>query len=300
MVRALGVAAAVIGLIVGSLFVVVAAFTGISTSSGERFFNCQCDSAIGPDTSVTTTSTPNSTVCDSEDEWDPSDVPTTNPYASMTVAPDDTEASQYHRDCLSAMESAPLQTPASRKPNTGFAVECARRLALAQVGTFAYESESAPAQMTRDVLYEASAASSTGHCSLPAGGGGPGREGTTPPTAHYDSTVPTGSCAHSTDQKIVDLPNTIAEQGLCGQRVHLDAVSPGDLIFWDYRDHAPTRVGIAVEWTCAAADPVAAECTAVARPRVVAADPSTGRFEVLDLPVDGDARAKRVLAGVEN
>ncbi|TLG12430.1 hypothetical protein FEK35_10975 [Nocardia cyriacigeorgica] len=289
-----------VAVVIGFLFLVVASFAGVSSSSGERFFNCQCDSAIGPDPSVTTTSTPNSTVCDSEGEWDPSDVPTTNPYASMTVAPDDTEISDWHRDCLSAMTSAPLQTPASRTTNTGFAVECARELALARVGARADGATSAPAEMTREVIYEASAALSTARCVLPSGGDVSGSEGAASPTEQSRYTLPTGSCAQTADQIVVDLPNTIAGQGRCGQRVQLDAVSPGDLIFWDYRDHAPTRVGIAVNWTCAAADPATAQCTAAVQPRVVTADPASGRFAVLEIPGDGDARAKRVLAGVAN
>ncbi|MFE3445386.1 hypothetical protein ACFXNW_20350 [Nocardia sp. NPDC059180] len=303
MTKALGAAAAVVAVIVGSLFVVVAAFTGVSTSSGEQFFNCQCDSAIGPDPSVTTTSTPGSTPCDSEGEWDPSGVPTTNPYAKLTIAPEDTEISDYRRECLAAMTgtaSPPLQTPAARKSNAGFAVECARELAVARVGQPSGGSNSAQAEMTREVVYEASVALSTGRCVLPAGGDVSGGDGVVAPTVQSGYTLPTGSCAQTTDQTVVDLPNTIAGQGLCGQRVRLDAVSPGDLIFWDYTDHAPTRVGIAVDWTCATVDPDTGKCTAVRPPRVVAADPATGQFAVLELPSDGDARAKRVLAGVEN
>ncbi|CCF62146.1 hypothetical protein GV791_25250 [Nocardia cyriacigeorgica] len=263
----------------GALFVVVAAFTGISTSAGERFFNCQCDSAIGPDPSVTATASPTSGVCDSDEEWDSSGVPTTNPYASLTVASGDTEITEWRRDCISAMASAPLQTPATSKTNTGFAVECARELALMRVGSQAEPLDSAPAAMVREVIYQASAALTSGRCDTPAGDTSE-PVGAGVPAGQAEYTHPTGSCAQNSESTVVELPSRLADQGLCGQRVQLDAVSPGDLIFWDYRQHAPTRVGVAVDQT-----------------RVVTADPSTGQFAVIEIPAGGDARAKRVLAG---
>ncbi|WP_195007226.1 hypothetical protein [Nocardia cyriacigeorgica] len=274
--------AAVIAVFGGFLFVVVASFTGISTSSGEQFFNCQCDSAIGPDPSATQTSsqspTPGATPCDSEGEWESSGVPTTNPYAEMTVAPGDTEVSDWHRDCLSAMSSAPLQTPATDKTNSGFAVECARELALARTGEPASAVSSAAAEMVREVIYEASVALTTGRCAVAAEGGG-----IAVPTAQSGHPQPGGSCVQTSDTSVIDLPGTIAGQGLCGQRVKLDAVSAGDLIFWDYRDHAPTRVGIAVD-----------------RTRVVTADPATGQFGLMEINSDSDVRVKRVLPGTES
>ncbi|NEW40684.1 hypothetical protein GV794_01400 [Nocardia cyriacigeorgica] len=229
-------------------------------------------------------------------------MPTTNPLVSITIAPDNTEISDYHRACMSAISSMapPLQIPALRRPNTGFAVECARELAYAQVGRRADVSSSAPVEIVRDVMYEASAAASTGSCLVPVSGATDGSTDPAVPQASSGYTEPTGSCAQTTRQAVVYLPNTIAGQGMCGQRVRLDAVSPGDLVFWDYRDNAPTRVGIAVEHTVVVAtDPDTGEFAA-GQTRVVAADPATGEFAVLDVPSDSDARAKRVLAGAEN
>ncbi|MBF6398080.1 hypothetical protein IU438_20065 [Nocardia cyriacigeorgica] len=292
-------AVATILTIVGPLLVLLAAFTGITNSAGERYFSCQCDSAIGPDPSVTEAAAPGSSVCDSDEEWDPADVPTTNPFLSMTPAPDETEISDYQRACLSAISSAsaPLQVPALRRTNAGFAVECARELAYARVGSRA--DGSASAAVVRDVIYEASlAAVSTGNCV--AGSRADGASGGAVPRVEPGTTAPIGSCGPTTPQAAVALPDTIAGQGLCGQRVRSDAVSPGDLVFWDYRDNAPTRVGIAVEPTrVIATDPDTGEYTA-GYMRVVAADPATGEFAVLDVSSDSDARAKRVLAGEPN
>lgn len=296
-------AASALAAALGFVFLVVAAFSGISDSASSQFVNCQCDSAIGPNPSATTapSTVPGSTPCDSDEEWDPSEVPTTNPLVSMTVAPDDTEISDYHRTCLSAIASgsAPLQTPASRKINTGFAVDCARELAYAHVGRRAEGSSSAPVEMIREVIYEASAAVSTGNCVVPAGGETSGSPDAAPP-AEGGHTVPTGSCSSTTVQSAVYLPNTIAGQGLCGQRVRLDAVSPGDLIFWDYRDNAPTQAGIAVEYTQVVdTDPDTGEFSA-GYMRVVTTDPRTGEIAVLDISSGTDARAKRVLPGEAN
>ncbi|MEV6427500.1 hypothetical protein [Nocardia sp. NPDC051463] len=66
-------------------------------------------------------------------------------------------------------------------------------------------------------------------------------------------------------------------QGLCGQRVDLVAISSGDLIFWDYRNSAPTRVGIATDST-----------------QLVTVDPS-GRVIHSAIPTANDVRVKRVL-----
>ncbi|WP_280482249.1 hypothetical protein [Nocardia cyriacigeorgica] len=298
-------AASALAAVLGFVFLVVAAFSGISESASSQFVNCQCDSAIGSDPSATTapTTVPGSTPCDSDEEWDPSEVPTTNPLVSMTVAPDDTEISDYHRACLSAIASAsaPLQTPASRKINTGLAVDCARELSYAKVDRRADGANSATAEMIRDVIYEASvAAVSTGGCRRPAGGESDGTTNAAAPPVGSGHTAPTSSCSSTTERSVVHLPNTIAGQGLCGQRVRLDAVSPGDLIFWDYRDNAPARVGIAVEYTqVVATDPDTGEFTA-GYVRVVTADPGTGLFALVDIPSDSDARAKRVLPGEAN
>ncbi|MBF6415260.1 NlpC/P60 family protein [Nocardia cyriacigeorgica] len=296
-------AASAVAAVIGFLFIVVAAFSGVSNSSGEQFFNCQCDSAIGPDPSATTTTTAGSTPCDSDEEWEPSDVPSTNPLVSMTVAPGETEISDYHRTCMSAIASGapPLQTPALRNANTGFAVDCARELAYAQVGNRTRGSDAAQGEVIRDLVYAASVAVPTGRCIAPADGTVSGSTGSASPSVQSGYTTPTGSCAQTADQQTaVYLPNTVAGQALCGQRVRLGAVSPGDLVFWDYRDNAPTRAGIAVEHTrVTATDSDTGEFVAGVM-RVVAVDPATGEFTLLDVPSDSDARAKRVLAGAAN
>ncbi len=150
--------------------------------------------------------------------------------------------------------------------------------------------------MVRDVIYEASAAASIGSCVVPVDRS---TDAGAPP-AEPGYTGPVGSCDQTAQQAIVYLPNTVAGQGMCGQRVRLAAVSPGDLVFWSYRDKEPTRVGIAVEHALVDATDADTGEFAAGRIRVVAADPTTGEFAVLDIPSDSDARAKRVLDGAEN
>uniref|UniRef100_UPI0034DB567C hypothetical protein n=1 Tax=Nocardia cyriacigeorgica TaxID=135487 RepID=UPI0034DB567C len=183
----------------------------------------------------------------------------------------------------------------------GFAVDCARELAYAQVGNRAGGSDAAQGEVIRDLVYAASVAVPTGRCIAPADGTVSESTGSASPSAQSGYTTPTGSCAQTADQQTaVYLPSTVAGQALCGQRVRLGAVSPGDLVFWDYRDNAPTRAGIAVERThVTATDADTGEFVAGVM-RVVAVDPATGEFTLLDVPSDSDARAKRVLAGAAN
>ncbi|WP_433574705.1 hypothetical protein [Nocardia brasiliensis] len=48
---------------------------------------------------------------------------------------------------------------------------------------------------------------------------------------------------------MVVLPELIADQALCGRPVDRAAISAGDLVFWDFRELAPKRVGVAVDAT---------------------------------------------------
>ncbi|WP_280442712.1 hypothetical protein [Nocardia brasiliensis] len=79
---------------------------------------------------------------------------------------------------------------------------------------------------------------------------------------------------------VVLLPNDLAGQGACGQRVEPSAASAGDLVFWNYRDFAPTRVGIALDST-----------------EIVIADSGAGRYVRQPMPTSDDVRVKRVLGG---
>ncbi|MFQ6395098.1 hypothetical protein ACLMAJ_16740 [Nocardia sp. KC 131] len=196
----------------------------------------------------------------------------------MTIPPDATGVSDWHRACVAAMKSAPLQPEQPLTTATGFVVECARELALAQVAT----AENAGGQgssgtgvgaaaMVRSVIYQASVAAEVGRCERSAG------------AAVAQIEAARGSCGSSvagTEPAVVILPNTVAAQGVCGLRVDPSGISAGDLIFWDYRDSAPTHVGVAVSVT-----------------QLVTVDPVSGGFVQRAIPTARDVRAKRVLGG---
>ncbi|MET9489845.1 hypothetical protein [Nocardia sp. NPDC006630] len=272
-------AAATAGL--GTILAVLVIFSGGIASATSADLHYQCDSAVGPDpavteTTTTTTSAPPETVT-------PSDVPTPNPYAEMTVAPGETGVSNWMRACLPAMRSAPYQLQPLRTADTGFAPECARQIAMTLVGGAtgsAAGAQTDPARMTAVVISRASATTAT--CESSSGTRDDGtalRSGGVAVSDRSDS----GSCPTSRGTGTVVLPDTVAAQSLCGQRVDPAWVSAGDLVYWDYRDYrdyAPTRVGIAVSAT-----------------DIVASDPATGVIAQQSIPTGPDVRVKRVLGG---
>lgn len=283
----------VMGCCGGVLTVVVMAVGGV-TSSAAGDLNYQCDSAVGPDPSSTATVIPSATAASGgsrtggADSVDASAAPTTNPFAELTVAPDDTNVSDWQRACVNALQSAPYQLPPLQTSLSGLVADCARELAINHALTAsggsvdgASSGPSSAAGLTREVIYEASSAAVTGRCvrvAVPAADSGP--------TAVAPTTRQPGSggtpCGQSSSigKAVIVLPNTVAAQAVCGQRVDPAAVSAGDLVFWDYRDNAPTRTGIAVGAT-----------------RVITYDPYSGRFVEQSIPSGRDVRIKRVLGG---
>ncbi|MEV5838206.1 hypothetical protein [Nocardia sp. NPDC052112] len=271
----------------GVIVVLVLAVSG-TNSAISADLHYQCDSAVGPDPSLTETATPSTTTASrSGAAGSTSAAPTVNPYAELTVAPDDTSASQWQRACVSALKTAPYQGQPLQTTNSGFVAECAQKLALAQLGpssgtTFGSSGDLATdlAAMGRSVIYQASAAGATGRCELPStSAGGAGQE---PGLATQGSAMTRGPCGQlaAGASAAVLLPNTLAGQGGCGQRVDTAAVSAGDLVFWDYRNSAPTRSGIAVS-----------------RTEIITVDPATGRTVQETMPTGRDVRVKRVLGG---
>ncbi|MGY4098668.1 hypothetical protein ACW2Q0_03760 [Nocardia sp. R16R-3T] len=286
----------------GSMLAVVVLSVGGVTSPAAADLNYQCDSAVGPDPASTATLVPSTTAAASAgsrtggaDSARSPAVPTTNPYAELTIAPDDTDASEWQRACVSALKSAPYQAPPLQTANTGFVAECAQKLALAQLGPPSGTTGDSSggvvadlAEMGRSVIYQASAASATGRCDLPNGAaainGAPassqtGDAGQTSATTRK----PCGQLSAATGNVVsglVVLPNNIAGQASCGQRVDPSAVSAGDLVFWNYRNNAPMRSGIAVGAT-----------------QIVTVDPASGRTVQETMPTGRDVRVKRVLGG---
>lgn len=260
---------------------------GGATSSIASDLHYQCDSAVGPDPSLTVTASRASTVARPTAQSAPTGgvttVPTTNPYAELTIAPDDTGASDWQRACATALKDAPYQNAPLLTVGSGVGADCARQLALAQSRGVSSGAESSAgarmdaAELTRTVIYRASAAQSTGQCSLtaPVGAQTPSPDVARPP----DSSV-RRACGQSDSSgaSVVVLPNTVAAQGACGQRVDLSAVSAGDLVFWNYRNNAPTEVGIAVSGTT-----------------LVTVDSSSGGLVERVIPSADDVRVKRVL-----
>jgi cell wall-associated NlpC family hydrolase len=271
---------------VGVVFVFIMALVlviGGATSAIASDLHYQCDSAVGPDPSQAMTPSRASTAARPTVRSTPvsavTATPTTNPYAELTIAPDDTSASDWQRACVTAMRDAPRQDPPLLTGNWGIGAECARELALAQLTASGARTGSGgrgnAAEFTRSVIYQASAALTTGRCA------------TTEGTAAQQSAAggagqPSGStrraCGQIGEASVVVLPNTIAAQGACGQRVDPSAVSAGDLVFWNYRNNAPTQVGIAVSDI-----------------RLVTTDATTGEFVELAIPSANDVRVKRVL-----
>ncbi|MGQ4619482.1 hypothetical protein [Nocardia sp. R7R-8] len=257
---------------------------GGATSAIASDLNYQCDSAVGPDPSQTVTPSRATTAARPTVRSGPvggvSATPTTNPYADLTIAPDDTSASDWQRACATAMRNAPRQDPPLLTGNSGVGAECARELALAQLTASDARNGSGShadaAEFSRSVIYQASVAQKTGRCAT--------TEGTAAqPVDANGAGQSSGSARRACGQLdgasvVVVLPKTLAEQGACGQRVDPAAVSSGDLVFWNYRRNAPTQVGIAVSDT-----------------RLVTTDASTGELVELTIPSAYDVRVKRVL-----
>jgi hypothetical protein len=206
----------------GAVLVPVVCILGAVVASSSGQFEYQCDSAIGPDPSVTETIS-----FGANDMVDATDAPTTNPYAGMTTEAGDTA---WQDSCVTAMNTAPFQLRPLQTSNAGAAAQCARTLALAA----AADSGDMPT-LARQILYGASLAAGDGRCVLPSG--------QLPGQAQCQQGV--GPAALPSAAALV-LPNSIAGQAGCGQRVDPAAISAGDLVFWNYVDNAPANEGLAV------------------------------------------------------
>lgn len=244
----------------GSLLLSVVAPLGELTTMAEVDFRRQCDIALGPATDTTAPATATTTTSTSSVAVSPSPRPSRNPYASLTLDPDDRDIAARDRVCVSAMRVAPYQGSALREANTGPAAACAADLALR------YPEAGGTAQMAeyvRDVVYSAAVGAATGGCA-------PGRA---PRAAAAEN------CGDPARGEPVILPDSVREQAYCGQVVDPVATSPGDLVFWDYRDNAATRVGIALG---------PAELVTV----------DEGKFVRSSIPGDARVQVKRVLGEV--
>ncbi|MEU1985869.1 hypothetical protein [Nocardia sp. NPDC019395] len=193
---------------------------------GKKDFQAQCDIALGtsPGATPTSTTSPSPT----SPSTSTSDAPIANPYAALKIDPDDPDFTERDRKCASAMRLAPRQDQPLSRPNTGAAATCAADLALR------YPEAGGTAQMAdyvRDVVYSASAFAATRRCEPTRAPGAVAEESCGDPTKRAPAVV---------------LPETVAEQAYCGKLVDPAAASPGDLVFWEYRDDAATRAGVAL------------------------------------------------------
>ncbi|GAB2452398.1 NlpC/P60 family protein [Nocardia tengchongensis] len=261
--------------------VIILAVGGASATSGK--FHCQCETAVGPDPEASAHAAGSSTCSSSTPPTEA--VPTTNPYASVTFAPDDTHVSDWYRACSTAMRSAPFQQPPLTIRYQGLASECARQAALTQASGPANSKRQTldPAALTAAVIHSASTDSLTGTCQQTTTGAGPrGTSAADGAVAQDDSTMTASPrCQDPVARAVIDLPDTLAAQSLCGQQVDPSAVSPGDLVFWGYRGYAPTRVGVSI-----------------GSARIVSCDPVSGQVTEASLPTGDDVRIKRVLGGL--
>lgn len=266
----------------------VALIFGIAprTAREAAQFHYQCDTILGPDPALTVIATsadvpripaprPNDA---NRDRRTTISTPTKNPYASLTVPSGVSSVSPWYSACITAMRTVPLQDPPTQDVNDSFAAACAGRLALdladesarAAAGRAALTAATASAEaMTTFVVLRASTATDIGQCGVDDE-----RSVSTPSLNGSCHRVP----GPGDPSVAVVLPSYLAEQVSCGQRVDAAWISPGDLVFWDFRHFAPLRVGIAVS-----------------RTQVVTLDPASHVVLRQPVPNTADVRVKRVL-----
>lgn len=212
----------------GGMMLFVVAPVGEMVSLGQRDYRRQCEIAVGPETGTTATTTATVPVAPSPVPQSTSPRPTANPYASLTLEPDDPNVTDRDHACVAAMRSAPWQDQPIRSPNTGPAATCAADLALRYVEV---GGTAVMADYVRDVVYSASIVTTTGQCA----------------PIRAPASVAEESCGDpAKGSPAVILPETVGAAGYCGQLVDPEAASPGDVVFWDYRDNAATRAAIAL------------------------------------------------------
>lgn len=239
----------------------------------------QCDSAVGPDpfASQAVATPPARSARDPEGSVA---APTTNPYTEMTVGND---SSSWERACAAALREAPYQEAPVRGVAAGVAATCARQLALTTVSPLPDTTDSVqpgesnaprrpaagPVDLVRYVIYHAAASVGSGQCDVTGSG-----------DVGVAAEWPDGRC--TTTATVALLPKTLARQAACGQRVNPDTISAGDVVFWDFRDHAPTRAGIAIGPS-----------------DLVTTGGEGGRMVVRPIPSGADVRVKRVLVAAD-
>ncbi|MFE4455798.1 hypothetical protein ACFROC_00440 [Nocardia tengchongensis] len=202
--------------------------------------------------------------------------PTANPYAALPDSGDDSPRMQA---CRNALRSAPYQMPPLRTAVGGAGAECAHITALALLdqklsssgGSVAVDSAAVLSLVTR----WASGAALSGVCPAVQASDLATERGT---MMAYAGQLTGRGCPVPTVAGTIELPGTIATQSVCGQRVDQSAVSPGDLVFWQYSSYVPSRAGVAV-----------------GDGQVVSVDPVTDQVVLAALPVGRDVRVKRVL-----
>lgn len=208
---------------------------------------------------------------------------TTNPYAQTRIVGD----SAWERACLAAMRDGPRQGAPITVTNQSAAAQCAQRLATAltelppqprheESGERETETIDA-AELVRYITFHAARVADGERC-------GPSDDGPTQPTpAALTPVSGKGSCSEYRASEPLLLPDTVSEQAWCGQRVEPAAVSPGDLVFWDYRDYTATEAGVAISTD-----------------EIVTADTESGRYTRRTIPTGVDVRVFRILPGPQN
>lgn len=202
--------------------------------------------------------------------------PTQNIWASVTIAADNTRVPSRIRACLDLQSRVPYQLPALRNLNSSPAARCANELLTAPGIPLGSEAEwNDLVALNRRIIYQASKLATSGRCVLDP--------------AHVPQGA--GSCRGTSVTDPVPaptpllIPEALAEQALCGQLVTRPAASPGDLVFWRYRDYViPTRTAIVIRPASGPADPGS----------VLTLD-ERGRVGVEPMPTNLDVLVKRVL-----
>jgi hypothetical protein len=236
----IAVVACVVFAVIGACANTISSVPGISGSSGA-YFETQCTDIDGDDPSATETTTETTT----PDTETPTDTPTDNPFVGMTTDP---SFDAYTNDCIVDMNSGvPPQNPPMQVANDTVTATCAAALARRQehatvvdgAGDLSGPTDGGfgPAQFIQYVIAGASYARVTGRCEPLAQ--------TTAPVTQESTTYE----ENLNDIRTMVLPDTIAAQVGYGQVVAQSSISAGDLVFWDYSDYKPTRVGVALSQT---------------------------------------------------
>ncbi|WP_067721526.1 hypothetical protein [Nocardia yamanashiensis] len=239
----------VVTLGLGLVFTVIVSALGPIDSSMSADLSTECATSAGPGSM-------------------PSASPTFGPPPGRSAGNSDTGFSPQQRECMDALcvQRIAIVLADQQTQAVGVAAEPAAVIAAIFRRAALTRAAGCPAPSTRETIdiVSATAGPSTPAISATAGRG--------PSTDTSATNCQTGSAATTS------LPETLVAQSMCGQRVNPAAISIADLVYWEYLEQAPRRVGIAMGEGMMLTD-----------------DPATARLTLTALPQDSEVRVNRIL-----